>query len=457
MYLRMIGNRVRLEISKTAGRVILVAVSVTLLGAWARLFGQSRRSPEWTRAVETYSLGRFDEADERAAALLARDAAHTDAKRLRGTVALWRNDVKTAEVWLREVLARARGDRVGAGLLAEALVRQDRFGEAARFAALGGDRTRARMLASFGDDRPYRLAGTIGVRPLLQVDPLPLVELTVNESVTGVFLVDTGAADTVLDTTLATRLEVPTYGGERGRLFAGGVTARTERGRLASLRIGDLVVHDLPAVVMPVRSLLTTADGRPLDGIVGTSVLSRFAPVIDYGRGDLVLTSSSTATQPSCRATSVVPFWLVDDHFIVAAGSFGTLEAQPFIVDTGVGGAAVAPSDVVLRRAGIRPEAEATAVAPGGTITIRPFTVPRLALGTHVREHARGLAGVFPEALKATLRFEVAGLLGHEFFRDLRVAFDFERMEMRLCPSAAASLSLASATSLIENDATSRG
>lgn len=410
---------------------------VTIFGAWTRVFGQRGRSTLWTHALEAYSLGRFDEAEQRAAAVLALDPSHADARRLRGAVALWRNDLTAAEAWLREVAGRSGRDRLAAELLAEALVRQDRFAEAAPFASKAGDRIRARMLAGFGDVRPYRLAGTVGRRPLLQTDPLPLVELTVNDAATGVFLVDTGAADTIIDTSLAARLRVPTYGSERGGLFAGGATARMERGRLASLRIGDLVVLDLPAVVMPTRSLLTTADGRPLDGIVGTSILRRFASTIDYARSEIVL-APSTEGLPACPAGTVIPFWLVDDHFIVATGSIGTLQGQAFIVDTGVGGAAVAPSEAVVRRAGVRLEAEAAAVAPGGTIAIRPFRVPDLALGAYVRENARGLAGVFPEALKTTLRFEIAGLLGHEFFRGLRVGFDFVRMEMQLCASASA-------------------
>lgn len=413
----------------------LAVPGVSVLGAWTRLFGQPRQAPEWTRAVEAYSLGRFDEADRLAADLLVREPAHIDAKRLRGALALWRNDSSAAEVWLRDVVTHPRKDKEAAALLAEALVRQDRFAEAAPFASLAGDRPRARMLESFSGTPPYGVSGTGGTQPLLQVDPFPLVELRINETQTGVFLIDTGGADTIVDTALATRLKLLTFGGERSRLFGGGTSARSERARLAALRIGDLLLRDLPAVVMPISSLLTAADGRPLAGIVGTSVLRRFAPAIDYGRGELTLATASTA-KPPCQESVAVPFHLVDDHFIVARGSFGALHGLPFVVDTGLGGAAVAPSERVLSQAGVRLEEATTAVAPGGNISIRPFTVPQLGLGAYVRENARGLAGVFPEELRSALRFDVAGLLGHDFFLGLKVGFDFERMELSLCPSS---------------------
>lgn len=416
-------------------RVIVVVLAVSLLGAWARVFGQADRSPAWTRAVGAYAQGRFDEADRWAADVLVRETTHVDAQRLRATIALWRNEVRTAETWLRGVVARAPRDRLAGGLLAEALTRQDRFDEAAPLLARSGARARGRMLASFGATQPYRLEGVGSVRPLLQVDPLPLVELTVNEAVTAVFLVDTGGADTIVDPAIAARLSAPTFGGERGGLFGGGATARIEWARLASLRIGELVLRDLPAVVMPTR-LLTAPDGRPLDGIVGTSVLRRFASTIDYVRGELALATGVQPGRVLCEATTRVPFWLVQDHFMVAVGSFGTVEDQLFIVDTGVGGATVAPSAAVLRKAGIQPEAPTSAAGPGGRIAARPFTVPRLALGRHVYKHARGLAGVFPESVTAALRFEVAGLLGHDFFRGLQVTFDFERMEILLCTPA---------------------
>jgi hypothetical protein len=418
-----------------ASHVIVVVLAMSLLG-WTRLFGQSVRSAAWSRAIDAYASGRFDEADQWAADVLTREATRVDAQRLRGTIALWRNDVKTAEFWLRGALAREPRNRLAAGLLAEALTRQDRFNEAAPFAVGSGDRARGRMLASFGATRPYRLEGEIGARPLLQVDPLPLVELTINEAVSGVFLVDTGGADTIIDPAIATRLRVQTFGGERGGLFAGGKTARIERARLASLRFGAMVLRDLPAVVMPTRALLVAPDGRPLDGVLGTSVLRRFASTIDYARGGLVLAPRVESGQASCRAITRVPFWLVDDHYIVASGSFGTLDHQMFIVDTGVGGAAVAPSEAVLRKAGIVPEAPTSAVGPGGGLAVRPFTVPRLALSAYAQESARGLAGVFPASLTSALRFDVAGFLGHDFFRGLRVTFDFDRMEILLCTPA---------------------
>ena len=200
-------------------------------------------------------------------------------------------------------------------------------------------------------------------------------------------LLDTGAADVIVDRTLAGRLGLPDYGDEGGA-FTGGA-GRLGHSRLAALALGDVLVREVPASLLDVRRLLPRLDGRPLELIIGTGVLSRFGCVIDYTAAAVVLGPPDAA--PPLPGTRL-PFWLMDDHLIVTHGRLNADRPRLFAVDTGVGGAAFAGPDAVLRAAGV-PVPRRPLLGRGGP---RPCPVDRLSLGPAERRGLQAFAGVFP-------------------------------------------------------------
>jgi aspartyl protease family protein len=103
-----------------------------------------------------------------------------------------------------------------------------------------------------------------------------LVRATLNGTVSGLFLLDTGASVCVLAPGLARRLDVRPTGQEIDLRTANGVV-RAPLLRLRTVDVGGNRVRDVPAVVH-------TAVAPPLDGVIGLSFLNHFSYAIDPRR-----------------------------------------------------------------------------------------------------------------------------------------------------------------------------
>jgi hypothetical protein len=87
----------------------------------------------------------------------------------------------------------------------------------------------------------------------------------------------------------------------------------------------------------------------------------------------------------------------------------------------------------VIKAAGIVLEQDKaqTGAGGGGTLTIVPYVVNRVSLGTVQEENVQGVFdGPFP--WENSFGFFLTGMVGHEFLRPYAVTFDFENMEIFL-------------------------
>jgi clan AA aspartic protease (TIGR02281 family) len=100
-----------------------------------------------------------------------------------------------------------------------------------------------------------------------------LVHATVNGSMTGLFLLDTGATYCVLAPTAARRLGVKPSGEHVDIRTANGVV-RAPIIELATVDVGGNRARQVRAIVHP-------AVAPPLDGIIGLSFLNRFSYAVD--------------------------------------------------------------------------------------------------------------------------------------------------------------------------------
>ena len=104
-----------------------------------------------------------------------------------------------------------------------------------------------------------------------------------------------------------------------------------------------------------------------------------------------------------------------------------------WFVDTGLAGAGVKLAEPVIKAAGIKLEEDKASegAGAGGKLKIVPYTVRRLSFGGIEEENVPGLYdGPFP--WENTFGFNLAGMVGHDFFKAYAVTFDFETMQIFL-------------------------
>ncbi len=296
-------------------------------------------------------------------------------------------------------------------------------------------RIAARLRALEGREpnaRDFRIAMTtpeVDV-PFVATDPLPLVRVKINGA-DALLFIDTGAPSIALTPAAAERLHVPTHAAGEG-VFLGGKTAEVREGRIDSFAVPGLTVSGIPSNILPGELQLA---GHQLDGAIGTAFLYRFLSTIDYVHGKLILRphSSSAAFEAAAAKSgdTIVPMWLVADHFIFARGRVNDAPEALFNIDTGGTDLGVQLTKAALDAAHITPDASKGAEFTGGAGEARalPFTAASVSLGTAVRNDMPGL--YFPDGDQYKLfPFEVAGTLSHVFFRPTALTFDFDAMKL---------------------------
>lgn len=378
-----------------------------------------------------YAQGKFEEALAAYRAVPEGDPAYAAALRRQGTIHLMANRWPDAERALKAALARNASDQKAAAALAELESRRGNFAEAAQWFTAAGRASRAAGFALFGTDRPYRILsrGTSAVATFEHTDPLPAVRATANGK-EGLFIIDTGAAETILDPEFAKSIAVPVAGTEQGT-FAGGKTAEVTYGRLSRFDVGGMTLADVPVALVSTAKFAAAANGKPVAGVIGTGLMSRFRSTIDYRKGELLLEAGQSAKLPP--PVAAIPFWQAGDHFLLASGRLNDGAPQMFFVDTGLAGAAFTAPESTLKAAGITVPAATGDKGGGiGTAAIAPFDVASLSLGALRRERMSGLFGAFPPSLEMALGTRIGGIVSHAFLRPYAVTFDFENMVIEI-------------------------
>jgi hypothetical protein len=333
----------------------------------------------------------------------------------RAAIALYENDLSEAEPPLDAVLAADPQNARASALLAEVRRRRE---EAARRTTMAGDEALA---------------------PFVVADPLPVVRVTAN-GVTANFVVDTGA-DVTLEASFARRLGLTTVSAGNG-IFAGGLHAPMQRGTLRSLALGGATAYDVPVHVLATQ-VSTLFGSLRIDGVVGTTYFERFLVTIDFPHRQLILRPRSRevsaafeARQAAGQAT-IVPCYLVGDHFVFAPAQVNDAAPGLFLFDSGLAGGGLMPSAALVKDASIRidPKTASTGIGGGGSVTAIPFVARRVAVGNAVQADVPGIFtpqgdpfGIFP--------FAVWGAISNDFLKHYAYTVDFDAMKIVLAPPA---------------------
>ena len=396
-----------------------------------------------------FQSGKFAEAGEIYAQIVAQDPNDYAAIVQLGRIALLANRLDDAQMWLDRAIALHPDDADAKVMLAEAFWRRDDFQKAA--AALNGVDVSSNQLLitqypalnvakleSFKGETPYEVQGEGQVTRVkfLKTDPLPLVIVRVNGGDEVTFFIDTGGSEVALDTEFAKELGLPQFGDVQGT-FSGGQNAKVQQTRIDSLALGDWTVKNLPAITIALRQLSESFGVKRIDGILGTTLFYHFLTTLDYPQGELVLRRKDARSVQQFAAESstgsvAVPFWMASDHFLVGWGRVETLPPTLLFVDTGLAGAGAKLAEPVIKQAGIKLEEDkAYEGAGGGEAKIVPYTVSQLSFGDIEERNVPGLYdGPFP--WESSFGFNLAGMVGHDFFKPYAVTFDFEGMRIFL-------------------------
>jgi predicted aspartyl protease len=264
-----------------------------------------------------------------------------------------------------------------------------------------------------------------------------LVSVRVNGGDEVTFFIDTGGSEVALDTEFAKELGLPQFGEVQGT-FSGGEHADVQQSRIESLTVGDWTIKNLPIVTLALRQLSEGLGVKRIDGCIGTNLLYHFLATLDFPHGELVLRRKTTKSLEQFAAASsgnsvAVPFWIASDHFMVGWGRVETIPPALLFVDTGLAGAGVKLAESVIKEAGIKLEKDKASegAGGGGKLKIVPYTVRRLSFGDIQEDNVAGLYdGPFP--WDNTFGFQLAGMVGHDFFKPYAVTFDFETMQIFL-------------------------
>ena len=424
-----------MSIARSA-RLLVVAALLLIAGSGSAEADkkQKKRKPakgaNINLAEARFSIGDFSDADGLAAAVLEAEPENFRGVHLRGRVALLSNRLEEAETWLLRAVELRPTHREAREHLARVYYRQDRFEETATLLAALGEKGKAAKLGTFAGVPAYDAEGTEAVLPFIQTDPLPVVRLSVNGSDPAAFIIDTGASEVYLDTEWAAEIGIETLGVTRGT-FGGGRQADVGHGRAESLRLGELVLRNVPVQLLDTTPFSAVAPGEDIRGVLGTVLFYHFLATLDYPAGELRLEPRrADEGDDGIR----IPFWLGGDHYIVAEGRANVSDPLLFLVDTGLAGLAFTCPRSTVDEAEIEliEEAAGTGVGGGGPVQIVPFMLETLSLGEAERQNLPGVFGPFPEALEHSAGFRIGGLISHGFLRPWAVTFDFDSMQIIL-------------------------
>jgi hypothetical protein len=411
-------------------------------------------------ANKAYAMGKFAEAEALYREVRAMAPNHPLILERLGLIALWRNDTQAAERCFQDALdAMPLYQRLWpltAMLqyrLAMTYYRRDRFTEASNhllkaagpislgpfgdMKALGGQ---ASMLSGCPT---YVIEGPEQSRiSFIITDPLPVVSVSVNGGEPVNFLIDTGGAEVILDREYAVKIGVRLAGAFQAT-YAGNRKGETGVGCIDALQIGDFTIRNVPVHTLDVASMSAEFDGRSLHGIIGTRLLMHFLATIDYAGGALVMRRPTLEnlreykSRALAKGAKAIPFWLIDMHYVMAAGTANDREPTLFFVDTGLTGNGFTAAEPDLKAYGINVDwsKSTEGVGGGGKIKGTGFTVDKITLGTGkdmITEHnvlGTAIANSVP-VLGNLLGFHVGGLISHQFFRKYALTLDFSGMQL---------------------------
>lgn len=259
---------------------------------------------------------------------------------------------------------------------------------------------------------------------------LPRIETTVNR-VRLEAIIDSGASISIVSRSLAESASIRLFDGETGTLH--GLLGRpiaVDFGLIDSLRIGDMIVRNVPVAVMSDENLsFFFASNQPFQMhlLIGSSLLRHYRLRFDYGLRKLTFHYVDPADRQPVEDQNL---FLVDQKPLVHV-AINRQAWFPFLLDTG--------SELTFLN-------EARLVRPKFTLGIRGVHGTKMQglggarkHGGRVRDVSVGVdrwSGRFEHVpLYSDVASEAIGILGQNFLQRFNVEIDFGRMRVEVDPA----------------------
>ncbi|MCZ2390145.1 MAG: aspartyl protease family protein [Acidobacteria bacterium] len=367
-----------------------------------------------------------------------------------GMLDYYDNDVDQALNSLKQAIYLAPREPDYYFSLAQASVRADRYKDAAtaydRFLATSGvmdvdRRDRIRGLISFLrylGERPslYDAGGSSETTFKFELtNNLPVIQVYLNGREKPFrFVIDTGSGMTVLSQKAANELGMKEVArGGNGRGVGGDGKFAIVYGFLDEIRMGEVSVHNVPVYLREIKSR------HNVDGYLGLAVISKYFFTIDYGTSTVLLSKEDKADIFSKENVQhTLPLRLTPSGFLSGEVGVAGIEAElNFIVDTAASVSVI--SDNVAAAETIKKylsdQRYKVVGSAGEVVDVPSFLLPRVTFGKNFRAPLLAVA-LDLDVINETSGFEQAGILGGNFLKNYRVAFDFKRSRVKLTPIA---------------------
>ncbi len=394
-------------------------------------------------ATRLFEAGRFEQSRELLAPLLAGAERPLDAVHLAARLDYYMGNYASAEELFGEAVAgNPENVRAAMGvLMTHYQTNAYNLGAALSDEMFGGRPIpHLDVMRAMAGTEPYKVSwadGSLAEVPFLDIDPLPVVEVTIDGRRIFV-IIDTGADMFILDTEIAEEMGMETVATMQA-MFAGGMQGELGFGVAESLTLGGVTLHNVPVSMLPTKPLSLT--DRTIGGIIGVGVLKQFLSTMDYPGNRLVLRERSDAAVEAFRSAEAdgivddVPFYLSSTHFLLVHGSLNEYTDLMFHVDSGLAGTpAFAATQELLEYASIPiPEIEVrddVIGGGGGGFAVGEFEITELGLGSLVGHDLVGSYGGQPPGSYWMAGFIIDGLISHNFLRDYAWTLDFDGMRM---------------------------
>ncbi|MEU6432319.1 tetratricopeptide repeat protein [Microbispora sp. NPDC046973] len=413
------------------GAAVLAGAAAT-----APLFGGAARALAGSGEADAlFKAGKFEQAGRAYEEILKKDPANLHAARRRGYVALLANKFPDAEKYLKMAIELAPGDKDANYFLADCYIRQDKFSlSAPRWQAAGEDGYAKWFAAVSGE--PYQIHGDIAHVPFQQMDPIPLVEASVNGGPPKRFTFYTGAPSLSMRASVAKEAGLSPVASQK--IEYENDTIWAFYGVLDSFTLGGIELRNVP-VGWSSRESGEDVD-TDSDGLIGTWVFYHLLTTFDYAGRSLILRRRTPETARNARAAAAragaepLPLWLAREQYLHSRGSIaGAAGSATGVVGVNFGGrgemAAVVFGDTA-KRLGIRTDYD----RPIGTFA---HSHPAVTYPCYPKEIRLGDATAkeiycenHPGAELAALGFDVPTAFFHCFYKPYNVTLDFTDMNL---------------------------
>lgn len=289
-----------------------------------------------------YVAGYFEQAEEHARRALQFSQSNSVAYDVVGRVLYLKGRFREAVRYFRNIGdAEAVAARTN-WRLAQCFLRLNDYARAAR--VLQNDEVTHPLFSlvqKLAEAPAFQLTGAAtAVIPMLLMDPLPVIEISVNGQKTFAFI-DTGGPGISVSLEFARKKRFPIISSFKGT-YALKDDAPVHALEIDSVSLGGVTLRNLPGFALPgVRPKL----GKyRCEACIGTGILNQFLTTVDYPNHRLILSRRKTSATRKKQFGLLgktelkvrVPFYMASDHYLLARGALNTVDDLTFFVDSGL-------------------------------------------------------------------------------------------------------------------------